>query len=89
MSCNVAKLVTQISLGTRSLTGSIPSAIGDLLNLQYLYLDNNQLSSSLPSSMGQLTALVYLCVARARGEMLDANRRVFHASTPGPLCLSD
>ena len=40
-----------------NLSGSIPSGIGNLSDLQTLYLQNNNLSGSIPSSIGNLSKL--------------------------------
>ncbi len=52
--------VTELSLTFNQLSGSIPSSIGVLVNLQYLYLSNNHLSGSIPSTIGNMTNLQYL-----------------------------
>ena len=46
--------------GPGELTGSIPPEIGNLTNLTYLDLENNQLTGSIPSEIGNLTNLTYL-----------------------------
>jgi len=46
--------VTEINLNVNNLNGSIPSSIGNLVNLKNLYLSLNQLSGSIPSSIGNL-----------------------------------
>ena len=46
-----------LSLYKNQLTGTIPSAIGSLTNLKYLYLYFNQLSGSIPSELGGLSEL--------------------------------
>lgn len=48
--------VQQLSLGWRGLSGDIPPAIGDLSNLQMIYMRENQISS-LPPEFGNLTNL--------------------------------
>jgi Leucine-rich repeat (LRR) protein len=52
-------LLTLLDLGYNQLNGSIPESIGDLDQLQELYLDNNQLSGTIPSSIGS-SSLEYL-----------------------------
>ena len=47
-------------LQVNQLTGSIPSEIGNLANLEGLGLDWNQLTGSIPSEIGNLTNLEYL-----------------------------
>ena len=42
------------------LTGSIPESIGNLVNLEFLYLCNNLLTGSIPESIGDLLKLKYL-----------------------------
>src|SRR4051812_3165415 len=44
--------VTQISLRYNKITGSLPSSIGNLGDLQYLRLYHNHLSGPIPSSIG-------------------------------------
>jgi len=44
-------------------TGEIPPEIGNLTNLTYLNLGNNQLTGSIPSEIGNLTNLDYLNLA--------------------------
>jgi Leucine-rich repeat (LRR) protein len=53
-------VVTNLTLNSNRLTGSIPSEIGNLTNLTYLYLSSNQLSGSIPPEIGNLTNLKYL-----------------------------
>ena len=52
--------VTALDLVENQLTGSIPSSLGSLTNLEFLYLQRNQLEGSIPSSLGSLTSLRYL-----------------------------
>jgi len=46
--------VTVIDLNNKDLSGTIPSELGDLSNLQVLRLDNNSLTGTLPSELGNL-----------------------------------
>ena len=43
-----------MSLNRNQLTGSIPAEIGNLANLELLYLSNNQLSGAIPPQLGSL-----------------------------------
>ena len=52
--------VTGLRLRENRLSGSLPSELGNLTNLQRLDLYNNALSGALPSSLGNLTNLTYL-----------------------------
>ena len=49
-----------MSLSSNGWTGSIPSSLGSLTNLETLSLAFNQLTGSIPSSLGRLTNLEYL-----------------------------
>ena len=49
--------VTGLELPSWSLTGSIPSGLGDLSNLTTLNLSGNQLTGSIPSGLGDLSNL--------------------------------
>ena len=42
------------------LSGAIPPQLGNLTNLQYLWLDGNRLSGSIPTRLGRLTELLGL-----------------------------
>ena len=50
--------VTQISLVSQGLVGTIPSSIGSLTLLQTLWIGNNRLSGSIPSSIGSLMGVM-------------------------------
>ena len=59
---SLTKLVT-LDLAALSLTGSIPSTVGDLTRLEYLSLNDNQLTGSLPASIASLGRLLQLQLA--------------------------
>ena len=48
--------VTALDLRNNQLTGSIPSSLGSLSNLRWLWLLNNDLTGSIPSSLGSLSS---------------------------------
>ena len=50
-------IITSIGLSKQKIAGSIPSAIGLLTTLQFLFLDQNALMGTIPSSLGQLINL--------------------------------
>jgi len=52
--------VTRLNLNSNHLVGTLPSSLGNLNGLQYLYLNNNELSGSIPSSLGNLAGLLEL-----------------------------
>ena len=49
--------VTRLLPGNNRLSGSIPSELGNLANLESLWLNDNQLSGSIPSELGNLDNL--------------------------------
>ena len=50
-------VVTELDLNGNNLTGTLPSAIGNLASLKWLSLSHNQLSGSIPVEIGNLTDL--------------------------------
>lgn len=55
--------VKYISLSNNGLTGELPEELGNLTELESLYLGSNQLAGNLPESMGNLTQLKYVSLA--------------------------
>ena len=49
--------VTHLELPRNDLSGGIPSELGDLSNLEVLYLNGNRLSGEMPSELGSLSNL--------------------------------
>ena len=68
--------VPKLSLTSNGLTGSIPSSLGSLTNLEQLYLSSNGLTGSIPSSLGSLTNL----------EQLSLYNNELTGSIPAALC---
>ena len=58
--------VTGIDLSSKSLTGTIPSELGNLSSLASLILRNNQLTGSIPSELGDLSTLTHLYLSSNR-----------------------
>ena len=58
--CYMVESTDSINLGNTGLSGPIPSSIGYLINLKYLYLHKNNLSGSVPSEIGNLEYLTHL-----------------------------
>jgi hypothetical protein len=59
--CDVGETtVWEIDLFDNLLSGSIPAALEDLSNLQYLILSSNQLSGGIPPELGNLSTLLEL-----------------------------
>jgi Leucine-rich repeat (LRR) protein/protocatechuate 3,4-dioxygenase beta subunit len=55
-----ADQVIRIAFGSNQLSGSIPTELDNLSNLQYLWLNDNQLSGGIPSQLGNLSNLKQL-----------------------------
>ena len=58
--CYSIEYTTEISLSSSELTGSIPPEIGNLTNLERLYLYDNELTGSIPPDVGNLINLTGL-----------------------------
>ncbi|OVA13664.1 Protein kinase domain [Macleaya cordata] len=74
-----------LDLSNNSLTGSLPSEIGNLGRLKLLNLGNNRLSGQIPSEMSKLTGLEYLdlSVNNFKGKIPDrlpSSLKVFNVS---------
>ena len=52
--------VIDLDLSENELNGTIPSELGNLIYLEYLYLSENQLSGTIPSALGILSNLIEL-----------------------------
>ncbi|GKV32366.1 hypothetical protein SLEP1_g40980 [Rubroshorea leprosula] len=60
VTCDYHSSVTRVDLGSASLSGQLVPQLGQLKNLQYLELFNNNISGPIPSELGNLTNLVSL-----------------------------
>ncbi|CAL9072923.1 unnamed protein product [Musa textilis] len=60
VTCNNENSVTRIDLGHASLSGPLVPQLGQLSNLQYLELFDNNFSGEIPGVLGNLTNLVSL-----------------------------
>jgi Leucine-rich repeat (LRR) protein len=60
VTCIVGGAVTRLRLTNNNLTGSIPSALGNLSYLEDLRLDENNLRGRIPIELGNLRHLEYL-----------------------------
>ncbi len=56
--------VTGLLLERNGLSGPIPAAVGNLANLEWLYLSGNQLTGEIPASLGGLANLTALGLAQ-------------------------
>jgi len=52
--------VVELDLSENELNGTIPSELGNLIYLEYLYLSENQLKGTIPSALSALTNLIEL-----------------------------
>ncbi|KAF7005383.1 hypothetical protein CFC21_020508 [Triticum aestivum] len=57
---NLPKSLTALTLRSNNISGTIPLEIGNLSNLNMLYLDRNLFMGSIPPTLGQLHNLVVL-----------------------------
>ncbi|MCZ0954476.1 MAG: leucine-rich repeat domain-containing protein, partial [Rhodospirillaceae bacterium] len=55
--------VTMIDLSSNQLSGSIPAELGDISNLEELWLYNNELSGPIPGELGDLSSLRLLILS--------------------------
>jgi hypothetical protein len=58
--CDAKKRVIHINLQSTKLSGTIPSAIGQIISLSYLALNMNKLTGLIPTELGLLTNLMEL-----------------------------
>ena len=56
---SLANLQDQAVTRGNQLTGEIPAELGNLANLQSLYLYNNQLTGEIPAELGNLANLLF------------------------------
>ncbi|KAI7995394.1 putative LRR receptor-like serine/threonine-protein kinase [Camellia lanceoleosa] len=57
---NLSTKITWFALEDNYISGNIPFGIGNLVNLQFLFLDNNLLTGSIPNSIGKLSMMEIL-----------------------------
>ena len=55
--------VTELNLGDNDLAGEMPTELGNLSNLEHLYLYNNQLTGEIPEELGNLSNLTVLVLS--------------------------
>ncbi|KAL3526518.1 hypothetical protein ACH5RR_011174 [Cinchona calisaya] len=60
---NLSQSLSVLSLGGNHIYGGIPSAVGNLISLQKLVLQQNQLTGTIPSTIGNLHKLQELSLA--------------------------
>ena len=76
--------VTRLVLNNNGLNGALPSALGDLSELEQLNLEDNDLSGALPSALANLTNLTSLRLTRSRaltGPLPDGLRELADLTT--------
>ena len=76
--------VTQLVLDSNGLSGTLPTALGDLSELERLNLENNALTGALPSELANLTSLEALLLERSRaltGPLPDGLRELTDLTT--------
>ena len=80
--------VARLNLSENGLKGRIPSELGQLANLEYLYLGSNELSGSIPAALGRLTDLKRLDLGFKRMERIDPGvpRPTRQPRKPEPRC---
>lgn len=68
-------MLVKLSMSNNSISGPLPSNIGDLKSLEYLDLSDNQISSSLPMQIGKLGNLKNLSLAENNfsGSILESS----------------
>ena len=57
---DIQQKIIQFDLNAQSISGSIPSVIGKLTSLRYLYFQDNSIAHTIPSSLGKLSSLITL-----------------------------
>ncbi|EES06297.1 hypothetical protein SORBI_3004G044700 [Sorghum bicolor] len=80
ITCNGNKAVTQVSLPSRGLEGSIRPSLGNLTSLQHLNLSYNSLSGGLPLELVSSSSIIVLDVSFNH---LTGDLHELPSSTPG------
>ena len=75
-----------LKLNDNQLTGEIPSEIGNLYNLDVLFLDNNQLSGIIPNDICLRGLTWYLTLGSTRTKSSVSNNQL---CPPYPSCVED
>ena len=60
IACDASPSIREISLSFNNLVGFIPSELGNLANLKFLYLSSNELTGNIPVELGNLTNLIQM-----------------------------